>query len=207
MPGSTKQELYDHEKEVVKKNIEEKHPGEGDKKQSYEDAKNNPEEYDAKGPRDGLDDWGGPEGEHFTHKYPPPKVPRNRDHSGRGIRVSTEALKTFATNVRSLIPTLKTALEQIEKVKVAPGIFYDAHQLQVKVVGGGTGGAIQPTTREFLRKAIDAITAVADELEKLAHAYDTAEELNRATGKDLNEHIAGARAEISKAITGPTPAS
>ncbi|WP_089919636.1 hypothetical protein [Lentzea albida] len=198
MPGTTRQ-LTEDEKKTVVDRIE--------KKESYEEAKKNPEEYDAKGPRDGLGDWGGPEGEHFANKYPPPKVPRNKDHSGRGIRVSTEALKTFATNIRSLIPTLKTALEQIEKVKVAPGIFYDAHQLQVKVISGGEGTAIQPTTREFLRRSIDAITTVADELEKLARAYDTAEELNAATGKDLNEHIAGARAEVSKAISGATPAS
>ena len=162
----------------------------------------NPRQFGGQSPREGTGDWGGPEGEHFANKYPPPPVPSNGDASGSGVRVSTEALKLFATNIRSLIPTLKLVLEQIEKVKVAPGIFFDAHQLQVKVVSGGAGTAIQPTTRDFLVKAINAITVVANELEKLALAYATAEELNRATGKDVATYIADAKAEVTKAVSG-----
>jgi hypothetical protein len=48
--------------------------------------------------------------------------------------------------------------------------------------------------------AINAITTVADELEKLASAYGTAEELNAATGKDVGEHIADAKADVTRAI-------
>lgn len=175
--------------------------------QSYDDAKNNPNEFGETGPRDGVGDWGGPAGEYFTGQYPPPAVPNNGDSSGGGVRVSTEALKLFAANIRSLLPTLKVALEQIDTIKIAPGIFYDAYQLQVKIVNDGQGQAIQPTTRDFLVKAIDAITVVADELDRLASAYATAEELNAATGQDLNEYIANAKTEVGKAVGGAVGAT
>lgn len=157
-------------------------------------------EYDGKTPPEGVDDWGGPESGAFAKSYPPPKVPANGEGTGGTVRVSTEALKLFAANLRLLIPPLEQAKKQIETVKIAPGIFYDAHNLQIKVDSGGTGTSIKPTTFDFLRDAIDAITKVAEEIEKLAAAYATAEELNAATGQAVGEHIENSKASVGAAI-------
>ncbi|ONI76976.1 hypothetical protein ALI144C_33185 [Actinosynnema sp. ALI-1.44] len=179
------------------------------KDQGYDDAKKHPKGYD--GDPDHIPpntgDWNGAPGEYFTNKFPPPAVPKNDEQSGGGVRVSTAALRTFATNLRALIPPLKTVKAELEKIKLAPGAFYDAGELTNKLLGGQAGQGLVVTTSDFVKKAINAITVSADELEKLADAYKTAEELNAATGKDLAEHIQSAKTYINQAAGGASQAA
>ncbi|MFB9909021.1 hypothetical protein [Allokutzneria oryzae] len=168
----------------------------------YQDAT----EFDVKQPPSDLGSWNGPPGEFFTGQYPPPRVPGGSETPGKGVTtVSTEALKLFAGNIRSLLPALREVRTRLLDVKLAPGAFYDAHQLMVKVVGAGDAGTggLQPTTLKFVENAINAITVTADELDKLASAYATAEELNRMTGMDLGEHIERAKGYITTAVGAP----
>ncbi|MGO1050312.1 hypothetical protein [Crossiella sp. CA198] len=152
--------------------------------------------------------WGGLSDGDVGKRFPPPPVPSTEDGSGAGTRVSTEALKEFATNIRSLIPPLKDVLHKIRETKLAPGVFFDAFELVKKVTGSKTGDSsggvtsIQHATEKFTINAINAITQAAEELEKLATAYATTEELNSATGKDLSEHIENARQRIISMVGG-----
>ncbi|TDD42364.1 hypothetical protein [Saccharopolyspora elongata] len=124
--------------------------------------------------------------------------------STNGVRVSTEALRTFANNLRMMLDPLNAAKTQIEQVKLAPGGFWHAFDLMERVVGSNKSEAIQPNTLDFISKAIQAITITADELDGLASAYATAEELNAATGQDLGEHIENAKGYLTSAIGGAT---
>ncbi|SDM81493.1 hypothetical protein [Allokutzneria albata] len=138
----------------------------------------------------------------------PPPLPGWAQNRGKGsTQVDISALKVTAEYIRGLLTPLETIRKRLLGLKVAPGAFYDAHQLIVKVLGGGTGGSgLQPTTLAFVEKAIDAITVAADELQKLSTAYKTTEELNRKTGLDLAEHIERAKTYISNAIGSPSKA-
>lgn len=173
------------------------------KTQTFEEAKKHPNEWRFSGPAEGSDkaDLSGIGGL-LVGYFPPPKVPVNGQQSGGGIRVSTDALKAFAANLRLLIPALKKAQEQVASIKLLPGAFMDAAELTRKVVGVDAEGrvtnekAIKRVTEKFLEKAVEAIMVAADETEKLAAAYATAEKLNAATGKDLGEHFERTKTQL-----------
>ncbi|MFI9005948.1 hypothetical protein ACIGNX_01785 [Actinosynnema sp. NPDC053489] len=148
--------------------------------------------------------WDGPPGEYYAGLNPPPKVPKNDKKPTKGTRVDTKALLTFAANIRSLIPMLESVRDKLGKVEIKPGSFYDASQLTLKSIGGPAGVSIKETTRDFVETAINAITTVADELERLAKQYETVEELNKATGLGLGEHIENARTAVIAAVGGAT---
>lgn len=156
-------------------------------------------------------DWNGPPGEYFTETYSLwPPVPGSPGSDIGIIQVSTDALKVFAGNLRKLIPPLEQIRTSLRDVKLAPGVFFDAHDLQVKVLGSkGSGGSgavagLVPATLTFLDKAIYGMTGAADKLEEFAAKYKTTEELNAATGKSLLEIIDGAKTYITDAINSPT---
>ncbi|MEU4745975.1 hypothetical protein AB0G02_36705, partial [Actinosynnema sp. NPDC023658] len=123
-----------------------------------------------------------------------PQPPRTTGPTGATV-VNTEALKTFARNLRRLKELLVEALDKVRRIQLAPGAFYHAGQLVGKVTGPG---GLAPSVEEFLLKAIDALEVTALDLERLAHDYDTTEELNGLTAVKLDEHIQDAMAYIGK---------
>jgi hypothetical protein len=145
-------------------------------------------------------EWRGPSENYYTNQYEWPTLHVDTEGITSAVSVSTEALRAFAENLRMLLGPLNDLRGQIEGVQLAPGSFFDAHELTVKVLGAGEGQAIQPTTLKFIETALNAITATATELDRLASAYATAEELNAATGRDLNEHIEDAKGYITAAV-------
>ncbi|HEX7304353.1 hypothetical protein [Lentzea sp.] len=140
---------------------------------------------------------------YYENKYPWPKTVAGDPGAGNGIKVSTVALKTFAQNLRMMLAPLTEIQQKMQGVKLSPGAFYDANELIMKVTGGGKGDAVQPATLAFVERSIQAITKTAEELEKLATAYATSEELNKATGRDLGEHMQSASDWLTKAIGAP----
>ncbi|GAA3464474.1 hypothetical protein ACFFSW_18340 [Saccharothrix longispora] len=130
-------------------------------------------------------------------RVPPP--PRKTGDTGATV-VSTDALRTFARNLRQLRELLEEALKTLRGVDIAPGAFYHATDLTTKLTGG-----LVPSVEEFLIKAIDALEMTARNLEQLAHDYDTTEELNGLTAVKLNEHIQDAVGYINQTtgITNP----
>ncbi|MGM1060042.1 hypothetical protein [Saccharothrix sp. Mg75] len=127
-------------------------------------------------------------------KIPPPN---RRDSQGGGnLGVSTQALKTFASHLRTVKDMLAEPLARLKKVDIAPGAFYDAYQMLLKFRGSGPGSAGGPTSSglvqpliEFLQKAVEALEVTAQSVEKLARDYQNAEELNSLTSTKLGEHI------------------
>ncbi|OZM70832.1 hypothetical protein CFN78_23215 [Amycolatopsis antarctica] len=137
---------------------------------------------------------------------------------GGGVQVSTEALKSFANYLADVKTELQNnGLSKIREIDIKPGSFYDAFNLRTRLgiegdSGGGSGGGsggVKVATEKFIVDAINALDAVSDDLLKLASQYDTAEELNAATGKDLGEHMKDATRYINDATGGssasPTP--
>ncbi|MFI5735656.1 hypothetical protein ACIA49_36435 [Kribbella sp. NPDC051587] len=149
--------------------------------------------------------WNGPPGEYFTGRIKLPPVPKHDGKSGVPVQVSTEALKLYAGNLRELIKPLKELLTDLGTVELRPGSFFDANALTVRVVGDTAKPGLVGTTVKFINDAISAVTVVADQLESLAGAYTTAEELNAATGKDVTDYIENAKTFITKALGTGTP--
>jgi hypothetical protein len=162
---------------------------------SYYNSKNPPEAPDT--------GWKGPHSGYYGGQFDWKGLPGVNNHAPDApVLVNTDALKQFAENLRWLITPLQQAKGRIEDVKLAPGGFFDAHELLTRVIGAGDGQAIQPTTLTFLQNAIQAVTIAADELDQLASRYKTAEELNAATGKDLAQTIEDAKTYIGAAVGG-----
>lgn len=154
------------------------------------------------------ENWDGPPGQFFYDTYSMwPPVPGSAGSDIGIIQVSTDALKVFAGNLRRLIPPLEQIRTSLRDLEIAPGVFYDAYNLQVKVLGAkgssGTVVGLVPATLTFLDKAIYGMSGAADKLEEFAARYKTTEELNAATGKSLLEIIDDAKTYITDAISSP----
>ncbi|PRY38971.1 hypothetical protein [Umezawaea tangerina] len=146
--------------------------------------------------------WQGPADGYYSDQFVWGSLPKASENATSGVSVNTDALRMFAQNLRSLLVPLKAAQDSLEGMRLAPGGFFDAYALVGKVLGSGAGAgeAIQPTTLDFIKKAVQAVTIAADELEGLARQYKSAEELNAATGHDVEEYIQGAKAYIGNAV-------
>ncbi|QFZ18578.1 hypothetical protein [Saccharothrix syringae] len=122
---------------------------------------------------------------------PPP--PRHGGTGGGKTSVSTEALKTVATNLRTLQELLREARHKLAHVTIAPGLFYDAERLI-----GDLPKLVNPTS-DFLGQADEALELVSRNLERLAHSYETTEELNKIDAGKLGEGIKDTIASIREA--------
>lgn len=147
-------------------------------------------------------DWNGTPGQYYADRQRPPAVPSNRGGSGgKGIRVNTEALKLFARNLRELRPLLDSCGTKLQGINLLPGHFEDAKVLTDKVLGKGS---IKGATETFLTHAINSIVEYANGLDRLAAEYSKTEELNRATGANLQGFVKDALDDIEEAVGGAT---
>jgi hypothetical protein len=143
-------------------------------------------------------------------KFPDVKPVGGGDDNHAPTQVSTEALKTYSANLRTLAGALKQVeakLTAAASQPVEPGYFYEANQLVTRVngttssSGAGTTGGVVPVTKDFVTKLVTALTTTADNLDQLAAKYTKAEDLNNVSAQKLNDLISTAESSIS-AVTG-----
>jgi hypothetical protein len=116
-----------------------------------------------------------------------PAVPGGSDTPGKGVTmVSTTALRTFAENIRSLWDPLDQAANSIQHVPVRAGGFQVAFNLDKAV--SGEGGVVTQT-RDFINQVQIVLEKVVNAANAVAHSYNTAEELNGMTSKQLGEYV------------------
>lgn len=123
-----------------------------------------------------------------------PPVPGGADHPGKGVTaVSTEALKTFGSNLELLKQPLLNARNAVVDVKIKPGAFFDAHEMEKKVNGGGL---VDPTS-EFLRTTVEAAIDMVAKAQKMATDYATAEEFNSMTAAEFGKYTEDVAGDIN----------
>ena len=127
-------------------------------------------------------------------------------------QVSTEALKTYSANLRTLSDSLKKVWDKLDAAvqqPIQPGYFYEAKQLSDRVNAdastgaGGTSGGVVPVTQAFVGTLITALNQTVDGLNQLAAKYTKAEDLNNVSAQKLNELMSTAENSI-QTVTGST---
>ena len=124
-----------------------------------------------------------------------PPVPGDTTHPGRGVvTVSTQAIRTFATNMQLLEEPIRTALNGMNGVDVRAGAFNQAFVLAQRIEGDGE---LRDSTRTVLTKALNALVEIRQACNRLVAEYDTAEELNGADADRFGELVLGATTVIN----------
>jgi hypothetical protein len=129
-----------------------------------------------------------------------PKPIGGDDPSGNGNTVvSTDAIKTFASNIELFEDPIRTALNGLGDVDIHAGAFYQAFHLASKI---DDEGQLTDSTRTVLTKSLDALVKIREACNRIASEYDTAEELNQADATKFGELVNDASTVINSMGSG-----
>jgi hypothetical protein len=127
-----------------------------------------------------------------------PPVPGGKDTPGKGsTKVDTQAMKTFAANIQSLVDDGSPLLQirdNMDTVNVKPGMFKSAADLKSKIQ---SDGGIRDQVRESLKNTIDALTHISMAVSGMASEYDSVEDANKMAGDKLNDYMSKVNTDIS----------
>jgi hypothetical protein len=129
----------------------------------------------------------------------PPPVPGGADHPGEGVTaVNTEAMKTFAANVRGLIDhdsPLRQIAQELPDIKVKAGGFRSAMTLADNISGSGK---LIDATVSTLQTTIQAIATLADAVHKIAVDYENHEDANKMTSEQYSKYLGQASTLVNR---------
>ncbi|WP_433261125.1 hypothetical protein ACQPZF_25980 [Actinosynnema sp. CS-041913] len=124
-----------------------------------------------------------------------PSVPGGDKTPGKGVtKVSTEAIKVFASNIEQLFGPLDEVAKKLQGVKLAPGSLPASFVLKDGIVGSK---GLVPASLGFIDRVRDALTEIVKSSRTLAATYQNHEEFNKMSGKDLGEFVGGLRGNIN----------
>jgi hypothetical protein len=127
----------------------------------------------------------------------PGRVPGGNDTPGKGVEVvSVEAIKIFANNIESLLPTITTMIAEIDALRakgVGPGNFGSAKNLGVKVVGPNN---LVDQTRALYVEAQNVIKETVLVCRSMAATYKTAAELSELDAAEFKQKVTGVKSKI-----------
>jgi hypothetical protein len=149
------------------------------------------EEFDVKDnvPTDTNHDFGD------DGKFPPPVVPGGEGDGEPGsTEVSTAAMNTFVANIKLLAEPMQTSWTEMGNIKIAAGGFHEAFTLRDKVVGPN---GLALSTQKFIGDTRETMADIAVAAAELAAKYDTVEEFNAMTGKDLGTYVSELNGDIN----------
>lgn len=131
----------------------------------------------------------------------PPPVPGGADHPGKGsTAVNTEAMKTFAKNLLSLVDTdspVAKVRSELAQINIHPGGFHTAVNLATQINSGSSSG-LADGTATAVGQIIEAVTSLADAVNKIGNHYDSIEAVNKMTADQYNSYMALANGEIGQ---------
>jgi hypothetical protein len=127
-----------------------------------------------------------------TAQYPdgPPAPPKDTDMpaalntsggSGDDVSVSTEALRTFAKNLKLLEDLVNTEHTSVQSVAIKPGTFGAGVYISNAIQKGLRGD-----TLSFLQSVGSTFTFIRADIETLIADYDSTEERQKITVQQLN---------------------
>jgi hypothetical protein len=128
-------------------------------------------------------------------QVPPPDVPGGHDTPGKGVTaVSTDAMKTFVSNLKQLNDPLQTSYTKLGTVDVRAGGFHEAFTLRDKIMGD-TG--LAASTQKFIGNTRETLADIANAADALALKYTNAEDFNSMTGADLGTYVSELNGDIN----------
>ncbi len=125
-----------------------------------------------------------------------PPVPKKTGDSTGRTTVHTPSMVIFAKNIETLLDPCKKAQQVLKNVKVAPGDFFHGHAMRAKVAGGTGAGGCQEAYLKVLDDLCDGLTSLANGVRLMGQKYDSTDEANNMTGKQLKEYLRDAAADF-----------
>jgi len=134
-----------------------------------------------------------PSGHGTYHNADPlsaPPVPKNSDGDSHETKVSTPSMELFASNIEQLIAPVQRCQQTLKGVDIRPGAFFHANLIRSKVSGGGgESGGIKDAYSKILDDLADGLTDLCSGVRNMAKQYDSTEEANKMTAKELEEYM------------------
>jgi hypothetical protein len=119
----------------------------------------------------------------------PPPVAGGEEGKG-DLVVSTEAIKTFRSNLEKLQKILATTQSNVEGMgPIKPGYFGLGGSMFRAIIGDKSVPGLQRTTGDFLHNAVNAFEKLMTDIDAMAKQYDTVEEMSTLTAEKLNKEF------------------
>ncbi|MFQ3562234.1 hypothetical protein QZN11_36295 [Streptomyces gramineus] len=138
-------------------------------------------------------------GIHNSHPFTPPPVPGGE--GGKGTSVDTPSMDRFAENIDRMIQPVKDAQARLAAVAVAPGAFYHANAMRVKINGPNADSGLKKSYTDALTALVKGLTDTRDGARKLSHDYGAGEDANKVTAKNLADAFAHAPGDFNSMMT------
>ncbi|SDP42166.1 hypothetical protein [Lentzea jiangxiensis] len=129
-----------------------------------------------------------------------PPVPGGVDSPGKGVtRINVEAVKHFANNVRSLIPEVKKAIDELEGLRdFGPGNFGAAHRFRDKVFGGSEDGVtLRSSTLNVLLDTHSILESIVLRCDEIVKTYKTAEQLTELDAEEFTGMVSKVQGSVA----------
>jgi hypothetical protein len=146
-----------------------------------------------------LEKWNGdsdvPSGRgeyHNPHPTEPPPVPKGTE-SSHDTSVDTPSMQVFAGNIEQLISPVQKCQQVLRDVDVSPGAFFHAYKVRSKVSGSG---GLKENYGKILDDLADGLTNLCSGVRNLSKEYDSVEEANGMTAKELEEYMYNTKADF-----------
>ncbi|MDT5044055.1 MAG: hypothetical protein QOE51_5040 [Actinoplanes sp.] len=118
----------------------------------------------------------------------PPPVAGGEEGKG-DLVVSTDAIKTFRSNLEKLQKILVTTQSNVENMApIKPGYFGLGGSMYRAIIGDKAPG-LQKTTGDFLHNAVNAFEKLMTDIDKMVKQYDSVEEMSTLTAEKLNKEF------------------
>jgi hypothetical protein len=124
---------------------------------------------------------------------------------GKGdLVVSTEAIKTFRSNLAELQAILVKTQSNVENMApIKPGYFGLGGSMYRAITGDKGAPGLQKSTGDFLHNAVNAFEKLMTDIDAMVKQYDSVEEMSTLTAEKLNKEFDDAFKAMG-ALSSPT---
>jgi hypothetical protein len=133
----------------------------------------------------------------------PPPVAGGEEGKG-DLVVSTDAIKTFRSNLEELQAILVKTQSNVENMApIKPGYFGLGGSMYRAITGDKGAPGLQKSTGDFLHNAVNAFEKLMTDIDAMVKEYDSVEEMSTLTAEKLNKEFDDAFKAMG-ALSSPT---
>ncbi|MCW2904628.1 MAG: hypothetical protein JWO67_6893 [Streptosporangiaceae bacterium] len=130
----------------------------------------------------------------------PPTVPKGSGGTDT-TTVDTPSMDLFARNMDSLIKPVQDAANLLADVAVAPGAFYHANEIRLKVSGPNGDRGIKENYTKVLNDLANGLADIRNGVQELIKTYSSIEEANGMKAQDLRAAMEASGGDFGAMMT------
>jgi hypothetical protein len=115
--------------------------------------------------------------------------------------VDTPSMDLFVRNMDSLIKPVQDAANLLADVAVAPGAFYHANEIRLKVSGQNGDRGIKENYTKVLNDLANGLADIRNGVQELIKTYSSIEEANGMKAQDLRAAMEAAGGDFGAMMT------